>query len=104
MTKDLVVSAYLKARRDRSPGEHLIFHSDRGSQYASRAFRRLLRRDRVIQSMSRRACGWDSAPIESFWGRLKTECVYWEDFATRQDALRVIRNWIEHDYHGQDLG
>ena len=99
MTKDLVVSAYLKARRDRLPGEHLIYHSDRGSQYASKAFRRLLRRDGVIQSMSRRACCWDSAPIESFWGRLKTECVYWESFATRQDALRVIRNWIEHDYH-----
>lgn len=99
MTKDLVISAYLKARRDRSPGEHLIFHSDRGSQYASNGFRRLLRRDGVIQSMSRRACCWDSAPIESFWGRLKTECVYWEDFATRQDALRVIRDWIEHDYN-----
>ena len=99
MTKDLVVSAYLKARRDRSPGEHLIFHSDRGSQYASKAFRRMLRRDGVIQSMSRRACCWDSAPIESFWGRLKTECVYWEDFETRQEALRTIRNWIEHDYN-----
>lgn len=83
MTTDLVVSTYLKARRDRSPGEHLIFHSDRGSQYASKAFRRLLRRQKVLQSMSRRACCWDSAPIESFWGRLKTECVFWEDFSPR---------------------
>jgi putative transposase len=99
MTTDFVVSAYLKARRDRSPSEHLIFHSDRGSQYASKAFRWLLRRHKVLQSMSRRACCWDSAPIESFWGRLKTECVFWEDFSTRQDALRVIRNWIEREYN-----
>lgn len=99
MTKDLVISAYLKAVRARSPERHLIFHSDRGSQYASRAFRRLLRKHGVLQSMSRRACCWDSAPIESFWGRLKTECVYWEDFATRQDALRVLREWIESDYN-----
>jgi len=99
MTKDLVASAYLKARRERVPGPHLIYHSDRGSQYAAKSFRALLRRDCVIQSMSRRACCWDSAPIESFWGRLKTECVYWEDFATRQDALQVIHEWIEHDYN-----
>lgn len=99
MTQDLVISAYLKARRARSPGKYLIFHSDRGSQYASRAFRRLLRRHGVLQSMSRRACCWDSAPIESFWGRLKTECVFWEDFATRQDALRVLRAWIDGDYN-----
>jgi len=99
MTKDLVISAYLKARRARSPGKHLIFHSDRGSQYASKDFTALLRRHGVIQSMSRRACCWDSAPIESFWGRLKTECVYWMDFATRQDALQTISAWIEVEYH-----
>jgi len=99
MTTDLVVSAYLKAKRDRSPGEHLIFHSDRGSQYASKAFRQLLRRHGVLQSMSRRACCWDSAPIESFWARLKTECVFWEDFSTRQDALCVMRSWIEREYN-----
>jgi putative transposase len=99
MTQDLVILAYLKAVRARSPERHLIFHSDRGSQYASRAFRRLLRKHGVLQSMSRRACCWDSAPIESFWGRLKTECVFWEDFATRQDALHVLREWIESDYN-----
>jgi len=99
MTQDLVIATFLKACRDRSPDQQLIFHSDRGSQYASRAFRRLLRRLSVLQSMSRRACCWDSAPIESFWGRLKTECVFWENFATREEALRVIRDWIEHEYN-----
>ena len=99
MTQDLVIATFLKAYRDRSPNQNLIFHSDRGSQYASRAFRHLLRRLGVLQSMSRRACCWDSAPIESFWGRLKTECVFWEDFAKREDALHVIRDWIESDYN-----
>lgn len=94
MQKDLVIASYLRARRSRLPGRHLIFHSDRGSQYASGAFSDLLRRDRVIQSMSRRGNCWDSAPIESLWARLKTECVYWERFATRQDALQVIAQWI----------
>ena len=94
MTQDLVISAYLKARRERRPGKWLIFHSDRGSQYACHRFKDILRRDSVLQSMSRRACCWDSAPIESLWGRLKTECVYWEDFLTRQDALKEIHTWM----------
>lgn len=59
----------------------------------------LLLREGVIESMSRRACCWDSAPIESFWGRLKTECVYWEDFTTRQAALQTIHTCIEVEYH-----
>lgn len=95
MPKELVVNAYLRARRARDPGEWLIFHSDRGSQYAAREFAKLLRKHRVVQSMSRRACCWDSAPIESLWGRLKTECVYWEDFKTRQDALQAISKWFD---------
>lgn len=95
MTQDLVISAYLKAKRARQPGKWLIFHSDRGSQYASHKFRKMLRRDFVLQSMSRRACCWDSATIESLWGRLKTECIYWEDFATRQDALKEIHTWMD---------
>lgn len=99
MTKELVIAAYMRARRARLPGKHLIFHSDRGSQYAAHDFANLLRKHGVIQSMSRRGNCWDSAPIESFWGRLKTECVYWEDFVTRQAALSVISDWIENEYN-----
>jgi transposase InsO family protein len=99
MTKELVITAYMRARQKRKPGRWLIFHSDRGSQYASHDFAGLLRKHGVIQSMSRRGNCWDSAPIESFWARLKTECVYWEDFKSRQDALSVISDWIENDYN-----
>jgi putative transposase len=49
--------------------------------------------------MSRRACCWDSAPIESFWGRLKTEHVYWEKYLTRHEAFRSIYWWIEDQYN-----
>ncbi|MBI1883926.1 MAG: IS3 family transposase [Chlamydiae bacterium] len=94
MPKELVISAYMRAKGSRKPDEHLIFHSDRGSQYASKEFSWLLKRHGAIQSMSRKGNCWDSAPIESFWARLKTECVYWEKFATRQEALAVIAEWI----------
>jgi transposase InsO family protein len=99
MTTDLVASAYLSARQKRKPNKHLIFHSDRGCQYASKKFTELLSRHHVLQSMSRRANCWDSAPIESFWARLKTECVYWENFTTRHHALLSIREWIEDEYN-----
>jgi putative transposase len=99
MTTDLVISAYLSARQKRKPKKHLIFHSDRGCQYASKKFTSLLSRHQVLQSMSRRANCWDSAPIESFWARLKTECVYWENFLTRQQALLTIHEWVEDEYN-----
>jgi putative transposase len=99
MTKELVITAYMRARASRKPGKWLIFHSDRGSQYASHTFADLLRKHDVIQSMSRRANCWDSAPIESFWARLKTECVYWHSFTSRQEAVQTIHSWIEHDYN-----
>jgi putative transposase len=99
MKTDLVISAYLSARQKRKPKKHLIFHSDRGCQYASKKFTSLLSRHQVLQSMSRRANCWDSAPIESFWARLKTECVYWENFLTRQQALLTIREWVEDEYN-----
>jgi transposase InsO family protein len=99
LTTDLVISAFLRAHRGRRPKSHLIFHSDRGCQYASFGFVALLSKHGVIQSMSRSGNCWDSAPIESFWARLKTECVYWENFATRQQALRTLSRWIERDYN-----
>jgi transposase InsO family protein len=94
MPKDLVIAAYLRARRNEHAEDWLIFHSDRGCQYASREFAAMLKRHGVIQSMSRRGNCWDSAPIESLWARLKTECVYWERFKTRQDALETISEWF----------
>lgn len=100
MTTELVVQAYMRARAVRQPGKWLIFHSDQGSQYASREFAGLLRKHGVIQSMSRRGNCWDAAPIESLWARLKVECVYWYRFHTRSAAVNIICQWI-HNYNNE---
>jgi transposase InsO family protein len=68
----LVVDALALAVERRLPGEGLLAHSDRGSQYASDHYQRLLARHGITCSMSRRADCWDNAPMESFFGSLKT--------------------------------
>lgn len=64
----------------------LIHHSDRGVQYASRAFRRLLKAQGIEGSMSRKRDCWDNAVVESFFGSLKSERVHWRNYQTREEA------------------
>lgn len=73
MTADLVVSALEMSLIgvDRTKG--ILFHSDRGIQYASNAFKKIIKQNDMIQSMSRKACRWDNAVAESFFGTLKQE-------------------------------
>jgi transposase InsO family protein len=73
MTSRLVVDALGMAVQRRLPGEDLLAHSDRGSQYASEHYQRLLARSGITCSMSRRGDCWDNAPMESFFASLKTE-------------------------------
>ena len=73
MTSRLVVDALEMAVRRRFPGEGLLAHSDRGSQYASEHYRRLLAGRGIACSMSRVAQCWDNAPVESFFASLKTD-------------------------------
>ena len=68
------------------PGEGLLAHSDRGSQYASDHYQRLLGRHGIACSMSGVGQCWDNAPMESFFASLKKELVHDEDFATREQA------------------
>ncbi len=75
MRVDLVLEAFEMAITHRRPTGDLLFHSDRGSQYAASAFRDRLAFLRVTQSMSRRGNCWNNAPAESFFGKLKTEWV-----------------------------
>ncbi|MBK7963064.1 MAG: DDE-type integrase/transposase/recombinase [Bdellovibrionales bacterium] len=63
-----------------------IHHSDRGSQYAANEFRKLLAAKQLRQSMSRKGNCWDNAPTESFFHTLKTEHIYFESFATKEEA------------------
>ncbi len=103
MTRELVCSALRQAYFRRQPGTGLVFHSDRGSQYCSREFRRLLTQYRMLQSQSRRANCWDNACVESFFHTLKTEMIYHEDFQTRDEARRAIFEWVEAFYNRQRL-
>lgn len=86
MTASLVCTALDKAARLRRPGPGLIFHSDRGSQYASHAFRRRLWRHQARQSMSRRGNCWDNAVAESCFATIKKELVRDRTFDTREQA------------------
>jgi putative transposase len=97
----LVVDALAMAVQRRLPGEGLLAHSDRGSQYASEHYQRLLAKHGITCSMSRRADCWDNAPMESFFASLKKELVHDADFVTRAEARAAIFEYIEVFYNGQ---
>jgi len=97
MKSQLVCDALKMATWQRRPKAGLIHHSDRGSQYASKAFRKLLRINGFKGSMSRKGDCWDNAVVESFFGSLKQERVQWRNYQTRyeaqQDILQYISSW-----------
>ncbi len=97
MKAQLVCDALKMAIWQRRPRAGLIHHSDRGSQYASKAFRKLLRVNGFLGSMSRKGDCWDNAVAESFFGSLKQERVQWRNYQTRfeaqQDILHYIAMW-----------
>jgi putative transposase len=101
MESRLVVDALAMAVQRRLPGEGLLAHSDRGSQYASEHYQRLLARHGIRCSMSRRADCWDNAPMESFFASLKKELIHDADFATRAEARAAIFEYIEVFYNNQ---
>jgi putative transposase len=101
MTSRLAVDALGMAVTRRVPGSELVAHSDRGSQYASAHYRRLLSEHDITCSMSRRANCWDNAPMESFFASLKKELVHHEDYRTREEAKASIFEYIEVFYNRQ---
>lgn len=99
MTQTLVMQALFRAVVVKRPGQGLIHHSDRGSQYCAHAYQKLLRQFGMRASMSRTGNCWDNAPMESCWGSLKTELVHHRRFATREQAKREITEYIEIFYN-----
>jgi transposase InsO family protein len=95
----LVVEALALAVERRLPGQGLLAHSDRGTQYASDHYQRLLARHGITCSMSRRADCWDNAPMESFFASLKKELVHDAHFATRAEARAALVEYIEVFYN-----
>ena len=99
ITSRLVVDALEMAVSRRLPGEGLLAHSDRGSQYASEHYQRLLGRHGITCSMSRRGDCWDNAPMESFFASLKKELVHHEDYRSRAEARASLFEYIEAFYN-----
>lgn len=83
--------------------QSLLFHSDRGVQYACNAFRELMRTKEMKQSMSRKGNCWDNAVAESFFKTLKTECIYHHKFSSIAQAKLAIFEYIEVWYNRQRL-
>jgi putative transposase len=103
MESRLVVDALEMAVKRRLPGEGLVAHSDRGSQYASDHYQRLLGKHGITCSMSEVGQCWDNAPAESFFATLKKELVHHEDYKTRQEARASIFEYVEVFYNNQRL-
>ena len=97
----LVLKALAMALLHRRPPANLLFHSDRGVQYASADYRQALDQAGALASMSRRGNCYDNAAMESFWATLKLELVYRTAFATHADARAQIFDYIETFYNRQ---
>jgi len=96
----LAEMALSQAIHQRRPKRGLIHHSDRGVQYASGDYQKLLLSNGMIGSMSRKGNCWDNAPMESFFGTLKREMIHHERFATKAEAKRRIFEYIQLFYNG----
>jgi transposase InsO family protein len=103
MSAKLVCDALQMAYWRRRPAADLLMHSDRGSQYASDNYRKLLKQFRMTQSMSRKGNCWDNAPMESFFKTLKVERTYRLQYTSRDQARLDIVNWIEGFYNEKRL-
>lgn len=103
MTSSLVEDALLKAVWKRKPNKGLIFHSDRGSQYASNSFQKLLKNYKIVSSMSRKGNCWDNAVAENFFKIIKSELIYHCNYNTRAEARSDIFEYIETFYNSKRL-
>jgi len=99
----LVLDAWGMALTQRAPSPGLVFHSDRGVQYASHDYRQALQNTQAIASMSRKGNCYDNATMESFWSTLKHELIYRHQFETRAEARQAIFDFIEVFYNRQRL-
>ena len=99
MNATLVCDALTMAIWNRRPGPGLICHSDRGSQYASTKYRKLLKHNGFQGSMSKKGDCWDNSVVESFFGSLKQERVQWKSYQTRREAHQDVLQYITMFYN-----
>jgi putative transposase len=101
MTHDLVGRALFRAVAAKKPPRGLIHHSDRGSQYCSRNYQKIIKQFGIVPSMSRKGNCYDNAPMESWFGTLKSELIRHRHYRTRKEAIREIVEYIEVFYNRQ---
>ena len=89
------IRALNKAIMRRRPGKGLMVHSDRGIQYASNGFRKVLQKHGFVQSMSRKGNCWDNAVAESFFHSIKTQLIHHVRFQNRMETEHELYNYIE---------
>ena len=99
MTRQLVIDALRMAWFRRRPASGLIFHSDRGSQYASGDFQKQLKAFGMLGSMSRKGDCWDNAVTETLFGSLKVERLHGMRFDTRRAAKDEVMDWLQFYNH-----
>jgi len=99
MKVSLVNDSLNMAISHRNPSKGLLWHTDRGSQYASYSHKDLLCKHGIVQSMSRKGNCWDNAVAESFFKTLKNDLVYQTYFYTKKQAQREIFEYIEFYYN-----
>ena len=103
LTRNLISKSLCRAVAAKRPAKGLLHHSDRGSQYCSHEYRRILDQFGLRVSMSGTGNCFDNAPMESFWGTLKQELVHHRHYSNRQEAIRDITEYIEIFYNRQRL-
>ena len=103
LQSEIVTDVPQQAVCRRSPPQGLIHHSDRGVQYTSVNFQKLLKENQIICSMSATGNCYDNAVAESFFNSLKTECVYTNSYVTRAQARQSIFEYIEIFYNNDRL-
>ena len=99
MARRLAIDALQMALGRRNPGKGLLHHSDRGSQYASADYQKILKDHNMICSMSRKGNCYDNAVAERFFGRLKSEWVNHNRYQSRSEAIRSLFYYIEIFYN-----
>ena len=103
MKAELVCRALQMPITCRQPPPGLLIHSDRGSQYASQAYRDLIAAHALVQSMSRKGNCWDNAVMERFFLNLKMERVWQADYTNHGEAMRDVADYIVGFYNSVRL-
>ncbi|GAA3937209.1 hypothetical protein GCM10022209_35020 [Chitinophaga oryziterrae] len=103
MKESLVITSFKKALANRKPQEKMVIHSDRGGQYASKKFRKLIDKRRLTQSMSDADNPYDNAHMESYFSRFKAELMEGGAFDNAEDSRTEIFEFIEMYYNPKRL-